>query len=73
VSELNPTAQVMWVYSQSYFLLKVLQRGEHNIENEITFASNTAFVFHDSCGFEAGRKSELDEVKNFVQKLVFGS
>ncbi|EDQ99364.1 uncharacterized protein LACBIDRAFT_335108 [Laccaria bicolor S238N-H82] len=32
------------------------------------FESNTAFVFHDSCGFEAGRTSELDKVKEFLRK-----
>ncbi|KIJ90479.1 hypothetical protein K443DRAFT_544223, partial [Laccaria amethystina LaAM-08-1] len=53
LSELNPTAQ----------------RGEHDIENEMIFESNMAFVFHDSCGFEAGRTSELDKVKDFLQKL----
>ena len=44
------------------------QRGEHDIENEMIFESNGAFVFHDSRGFEAGRTSELNEVKDFVQK-----
>ena len=68
MSELNPTAQVMWIYSPYYFSLKGWQRGEHDIENEMIFESNRAFVFHDSRGFEAGRASELDKVKNFVQK-----
>ena len=68
MSKLNPAAQVMWIYSPYYFLLKVWQRGEHDIENEMIFESNMEFVFHDSCGFEAGRTSELDNVKDFVQK-----
>ena len=68
MSELNPTAQVMWIHTIYYILLKVGQRGEHDIENEMRFKSNTAFVFHDSRGFEAGRTSELDKVKDFVQK-----
>ena len=67
-SKLDPTAQVMWIYTLYYVLLKVLQRGEHDIENEMIFESNMAFVFHDSCGFEAGRTSELDNVKDFLQK-----
>ncbi|KIJ99223.1 hypothetical protein K443DRAFT_102572 [Laccaria amethystina LaAM-08-1] len=46
------------------------QRGEHDIENEMIFKSNKAFVFHDSHGFEAGRTSELDKVKDFVQKCT---
>jgi tRNA pseudouridine-54 N-methylase len=58
----------MWIYSLYYFLLMVWQRGEHDIENEMIFESNAAFVFHDSRGFEAGSRSELDEVKDFVQK-----
>ncbi|KIJ99481.1 hypothetical protein K443DRAFT_624139, partial [Laccaria amethystina LaAM-08-1] len=31
------------------------------------FESNPGFVFHDSRGFEAGRSSELDDVKNFIK------
>ena len=58
----------MWIHTIYYTLLKVGQRGEHDIENEMRFQSNMAFIFHDSRGFEAGRTSELDKVKNFVQK-----
>ena len=68
MSKLNPTAQVMWIYMLYYILLKVWQRGEHDIENEMIFESNKAFVFHDSRGFEAGRKSELDKVTDFIHK-----
>ena len=68
MSKLNPTAQVLWIYSHHSFLLKVWQRGEHDIENEMIFESNMAFVFHDSCGFEAGRTSELEKVRDFVRK-----
>ena len=58
----------MWIYSLYSILLKVWQRGEHDIENEMIFESNMAFVFHDSQGFEAGRTLELNKVKDFVQK-----
>jgi hypothetical protein len=58
----------MRIYSPYYCLLTAWQRGEHDIENEMIFKSNKAFVFHDSHGFEAGRTSELDKVKDFVQK-----
>jgi hypothetical protein len=68
LSKLDPNAQVMWIYGHCCFLLKAWQRGEHDIENEMIFESNLAFVFHDSCGFEAGSASELDKVKDFVQK-----
>ena len=43
------------------------QRGEHDIENEMVFESNPGFVFHDSCGFEAGGVDEFQKVKMFVQ------
>ena len=42
------------------------QRGYHNIEDELIFQSNRGFVFHDSRGFEAGSKNEMDVVKDFV-------
>ncbi|OAX41050.1 hypothetical protein K503DRAFT_768048, partial [Rhizopogon vinicolor AM-OR11-026] len=41
-------------------------RGYHNIENELVFGSNPAFVFHDSCGFEAGGGDEFKKMKEFV-------
>ena len=49
----------------SYSLI-AFQPGEHTIELEMVFRSNPGFVFHDSCGFEAGGASELNKVKEFV-------
>ena len=43
-----------------------VQRGNHNIEDELIFRSNSHFVFHDSRGFESGSVKELDVVKAFV-------
>ncbi|KIO07915.1 hypothetical protein M404DRAFT_38764, partial [Pisolithus tinctorius Marx 270] len=43
-----------------------VNRGYHNIEDELVFKSNPRFVFHDSCGFEAGSEAEFDEMKKFV-------
>ncbi|KAG1901161.1 GTP-binding protein [Suillus fuscotomentosus] len=42
------------------------ERGVHKIENEMMFRNNPGFVFHDSCGFEAGGQSEFDEMKAFI-------
>ncbi|KAF8221395.1 hypothetical protein L208DRAFT_1328194, partial [Tricholoma matsutake] len=42
------------------------QRGLHDIENQLVFASNPQFVFHDSMGFEAGGTGELEAVKAFI-------
>ena len=44
------------------------QRGQHNIENEMVFRSNPGFIFHDSRGFEAGGKAELNAVKEFINR-----
>ncbi|KAF9509162.1 hypothetical protein BS47DRAFT_1349514 [Hydnum rufescens UP504] len=49
------------------------QRGIHNIEDEITYASNSDFVFHDSGGFEAGGVEELQAVWKFIQKHSLAS
>ncbi|KAI5988452.1 hypothetical protein EDC04DRAFT_3078481 [Pisolithus marmoratus] len=51
-----------------------LERGHHNIEDELVFRSNPGFVFHDSSGFEAGSVKEFDEMKSFVVgRAVTGS
>ncbi|KAG2052739.1 hypothetical protein BDR06DRAFT_1009357 [Suillus hirtellus] len=42
------------------------QRGNHDITNEMVFKSNPSFVFHDSCGFEAGSEEELESMKRFI-------
>ena len=43
-----------------------LQRGIHNVENELIFRSNEKLVFHDSQGFEAGREDEFLQMKKFI-------
>lgn len=43
-----------------------LKRGRHDIEDELVFRSNPRFVFHDSCGFEAGGEEQFDLMKKFV-------
>ena len=44
------------------------QRGEHDIENQMVFEGNPGFVFHDSCGFEAGGDRELKLVQQFIEQ-----
>ncbi|KAG6332790.1 hypothetical protein ID866_6302 [Astraeus odoratus] len=46
------------------------QRGHHNIRDELVFQSNQDFVFHDSCGFEAGSEVEFERMKEFVMKCA---
>jgi hypothetical protein len=46
----------------------LVQRGEHNIELELSFSSHDGYVFHDSRGFEAGDNRELEIVHEFVRR-----
>jgi len=46
----------------------LVQRGEHDIENELTFTDHDGYVFHDSRGFEAGDGKELKIVQDFVRR-----
>ncbi|KAI6169033.1 GTP-binding protein [Pisolithus thermaeus] len=40
--------------------------GHHDIKHELVFKSNPGFVFHDSCGFEAGSTQQFDQMRSFV-------
>jgi hypothetical protein len=40
----------------------------HNIEDELIFTNHTGYIFHDSCGFEAGGEGELKIVQEFVRR-----
>jgi len=46
----------------------LVQRGLHNIEDELVFANHDGYVFHDSRGFEAGGEDELKIVQDFVRR-----
>ncbi|KZP09573.1 hypothetical protein FIBSPDRAFT_233442 [Athelia psychrophila] len=43
-------------------------RGVHDIEREIKFDGNNKMAAHDSEGFEAGHRNEVDVVKTFIEK-----
>ena len=43
-----------------------MQRGQHDIDDELIFKSHDGYVFHDSRGFEAGVEDELKIVQDFV-------
>ncbi|KAJ6447813.1 hypothetical protein C8R45DRAFT_1047213 [Mycena sanguinolenta] len=45
-----------------------IDRGLHNIDDEIRFRSRPGFVFHDSRGVEAGSAIELSTIQQFVDK-----
>jgi hypothetical protein len=45
-----------------------MQRGAHNIEDELVFSNHAGYVFHDSRGFEAGGEGELRIVQEFIRR-----
>ncbi|KDQ53288.1 hypothetical protein JAAARDRAFT_39357 [Jaapia argillacea MUCL 33604] len=52
---------------KSWFKKPTSQRGEHNIEYQITFPGSH-FIFHDSRGFESGSVEEMEIVRNFLKE-----
>ena len=52
-------------HENSIFLV---QRGEHDVEHELSFTNHPGYVFHDSRGFEAGEDKELKLVQEFVRR-----
>jgi hypothetical protein len=63
-AEVGPISLPAWIV----ITLEDFQRGIHDINNEIVFSSNPGFVFHDSCGFEAGSEGELKAVLDFIEE-----
>ena len=45
-----------------------MQRGLHDIYDELVFERHDGYIFHDSRGFEAGSEDELKVVQEFVQR-----
>ena len=43
-----------------------IQRGKHDIADEITFESNPGYVFHDSRGIECGSTDETKTLDSFI-------
>ncbi|KAH8822448.1 hypothetical protein DL96DRAFT_351631 [Flagelloscypha sp. PMI_526] len=43
------------------------ERGLHDINMEIIYPDNPGFIFHDSCGLEAGSEAEKATIFEFVR------
>ncbi|KAG1788653.1 GTP-binding protein [Suillus plorans] len=54
------------IYAIHASIADLSRRGNHDITNEMVFTSNSTFVFHDSCGFEAGSEEEFEDMKKFI-------
>ena len=65
--QLEPSIEVGQTYS-CWRRLIILQRGLHDIDDELIFEKHDGYIFHDSRGFEAGSEEELKIVQNFVQQ-----
>ncbi|KAN0141008.1 hypothetical protein V8E53_001452 [Lactarius tabidus] len=46
-----------------------MDRGEHSIQDELVFSNHEGYIFHDSCGFEAGSEKELAIVQGFIREM----
>ncbi|KAI5982153.1 GTP-binding protein [Pisolithus marmoratus] len=58
--------KVLLMASEVHIEAEYFQHGYHNIQHELVFQSNPGFVFHDSCGFEAGSTQQFDQMEHFV-------
>ncbi|KAF8262884.1 hypothetical protein EI94DRAFT_1742403 [Lactarius quietus] len=45
-----------------------VNRGEHNIDDELVFSNHRGYVFHDSKGIESGSIEELEILKDFIRR-----
>ncbi|KAH9025907.1 hypothetical protein EDB84DRAFT_1611636 [Lactarius hengduanensis] len=48
--------------------LNMNQRGEHTIDDDLTFSNNDSYVFHDSRGIESGSTEELSVLQEFIRR-----
>ncbi|KAF8256979.1 hypothetical protein EI94DRAFT_1761542 [Lactarius quietus] len=44
------------------------EHSDHDIDDQIVFSNHNGYIFHDSCGFEAGSDQELRVVQEFIRK-----
>jgi hypothetical protein len=61
-------ARLFFRVSDADLRIRLVQRGEHDIEHEIRFSKHEGYVFHDSRGFEGGSADELKTVQDFVRR-----
>ncbi|KAN0129344.1 hypothetical protein V8E53_012828 [Lactarius tabidus] len=45
-----------------------MNRGEHNINDELVFSNHRGYIFHDSRGIEAGSTEELGILQEFIRR-----
>ncbi|KAF8256665.1 hypothetical protein EI94DRAFT_1821020 [Lactarius quietus] len=60
---------VVWRRGKEIQLTPTMDRGEHSIQDELVFSNHAGYIFHDSCGFEAGSNEELGIVQGFIRRM----
>ncbi|KAH9033842.1 hypothetical protein EDB84DRAFT_1676291 [Lactarius hengduanensis] len=45
-----------------------MDRGEHNIDDELIFSNHEGYIFHDSRGIESGGIDELQILQQFIRR-----
>ncbi|KAH8993274.1 hypothetical protein EDB86DRAFT_2929619 [Lactarius hatsudake] len=45
-----------------------VDRGEHEIGDELVFSEHTGYIFHDSCGIESASTKELEILNEFIRR-----
>jgi hypothetical protein len=50
--------------------IRRVQSCPHNINNELIFSRHDGYVFHDSCGFQAGGEYEKKVVQDFLGRRL---
>ncbi|KAN0128728.1 hypothetical protein V8E53_013449 [Lactarius tabidus] len=45
-----------------------IDRGEHKIDDELTFSNHKGYIFHDSRGIESGSTEELGILQEFIRR-----
>ncbi|KAF8261834.1 hypothetical protein EI94DRAFT_1809680 [Lactarius quietus] len=45
-----------------------VNRGEHEIDDELVFSNHQGYVFHDSKGIESGSEDEVEILKDFIRR-----
>ena len=66
--KLDPSIDVSDDRTSLRLFLNMVQRGKHNINDEIVFSNHPGYIFHDSRGIESGSTEELGILQEFIRR-----
>ena len=64
----NDVSFHLYIYSHLCKPVSDKVAGDHDIEKELTLASNDRIIIHDSKGFEGGEEKNLQKVFDFIDR-----